>query len=129
MTLLADLGIAVHTDASAAIGIVRSSVLVKLRHLNVRHLWLQDQARTGAKLAIAKVPGVENQADVVTKSLNSEATQRHLDELHITRSGGRAQSAPTLAGLAGPRCEVTDERASGAADEHGARGATWRAPA
>ena len=45
MTLLADLGVevqaAVHTDASAAIGIVRRSGFGKLRHLNVRYLWLQ----------------------------------------------------------------------------------------
>ena len=33
--------------------------------------------------------------------------------LHITRSGGRAQSVPTLAGLAGPRGKVTDEWAQG----------------
>ena len=46
MTLLADLSvevqIAVHTDASAAIGIVRHSGLGKLRDFNVRYLWLQD---------------------------------------------------------------------------------------
>ena len=72
----------------------------------------------GTQLVIAKVPGYENRADVVTKYLNSDATQRHLDKHRITRSGGRAQSAPTLAGLAGPRCKVTDEWASGAADEH-----------
>ena len=61
---------------------------------------------------------MENPADVMTKYLNSEATQMHLDKFHFTRSGGRAQSAPTLAGLAGPRWEVTDEWASGAADEN-----------
>ena len=46
MMLLADLGVevqaAVHTDASAAIGIVRRSSLAKLRHLNVRYRELQD---------------------------------------------------------------------------------------
>ena len=51
ITLLADFGVevqvAVHTDASAAIGIVRRSGFGKLRHLNVRHLWLQDQDRSG----------------------------------------------------------------------------------
>ena len=50
MTLLADIGVnveaAVHTDASAAIGIVRWSGLGNLRHLNVRYLWLQDQVAT-----------------------------------------------------------------------------------
>ena len=47
MTLLADLGVevqaAVHTDASAAVGIVRRSGPGRLRHLSVNYFWLQDQ--------------------------------------------------------------------------------------
>ena len=46
MTLLEDFGFrtrsVLHTDAGAAIGIVRRAGLGKLRHLNVRYLWLQD---------------------------------------------------------------------------------------
>ena len=46
MTLMEDFGIptavTVHTDASAAIGLVRRAGLGKLRHLNVRYVWLQD---------------------------------------------------------------------------------------
>ena len=46
MTLISDFGIPLdataHTDASAAISIVRSGHR-KLRHLNVRYLWLQLQ--------------------------------------------------------------------------------------
>ena len=44
MALLANFGVtvevAIHTDASAAIGIVRRAGFGKLRHLNVRYLWL-----------------------------------------------------------------------------------------
>ena len=103
LSLLADFGIeingTVHTDASAAIGILRRKGLGKIRHLNVRFLWLQDQTRTGTNLAIAKVPGLNNPADIVTKYLNAEAAQRHLDRLHIIRSKGRAGTAPVLATL------------------------------
>ena len=53
--------------------------------------------RTDTNLAIAKVPGLDNPADIVTKYLNAEAVQRHFSRLHIVRSSGRAQSAPTLA--------------------------------
>ena len=71
LSLLADFGVelngTVHTDASAAIGIIRRKGLGKIRRLNVRYLWLQDQTRTGTKLAITKVPGLDNPADVVTK--------------------------------------------------------------
>ena len=51
--------------------------------------------------AIAKVPGLENPADLVTKYLNSEAARRHLDKLHVTRSSGRAETAPVLAAVGG----------------------------
>ena len=51
MTLLEDFGITtrsvLHTDASAAIGIVRRAGVGKLRHLNVRYVWLQDHFRSG----------------------------------------------------------------------------------
>ena len=74
MSLLQDFGIelsaTVHTDASAEIGILRRKGIGKIRRLNVRYLWLQDKIRTGAKLAIAKVPGLEIPAEVVTKYLN-----------------------------------------------------------
>ena len=121
LSLLADFGVelsaTVHTDASAAIGILRRKGLGKIRHLNVRYLWLQDQTRTGTNLAIAKVPGLENPADIVTKYQNSEAAQRHLDKLHVTRSSGRAESAPVLAAVARvadtPEAAVVNRRQQG----------------
>ena len=80
MTLLADLGVtveaAVHTDASAAVGIVRRSVLGKLWHFNVRYLWLQDQV-AGGSMALHKVHGFVNLADLVTKHLAQAAATKH----------------------------------------------------
>ena len=62
MALLANFGItvevAVHTGASAAIGVVRRAGFGKLRHLNVRYLWLQDQAKNKA-IALHKVAGAD----------------------------------------------------------------------
>ena len=50
ITLMADMGVrvraTVHTDASAAIGIARRAGLGKLRHLNVRYLWLQHELQS-----------------------------------------------------------------------------------
>ena len=121
LSLLADFGVTldatVHTDASAAIGILRRKGLGKIRHLNVRYLWLQDQTRTGTNLAIAKVPGLENPADIVTKYLNSDAAQRHLDKLHVTRSCGRAETALVLAAIGwaadAPEAAVVDKKLQG----------------
>ena len=105
MTLLADFGVAVevtvHTDASAAIGIVRRAGLGKLRHLNVRYLWLQDQVKNEV-LGLEKVAGADNPADLGTKHLNSDTMKKHLVRLGVRTSGGRAGSAPTL-GVLGTR--------------------------
>ena len=100
MSLLDDLGQAVKatlfTDASAAIGIVRRSGLGKLRHLNVRYLWLQDQVRTG-QVSLTKVKGTENPADLVTKNVTAQLVKKHLEELGVSTSRGRAKGAPVLA--------------------------------
>ena len=77
--MLADLGLEVtataHTDASAAIGIVRRSGRGKLRHVNVRYLWLQDQA--AGNVALHNEHGLVNFADLVTKHLAQAAATKH----------------------------------------------------
>ena len=99
MSLLQDFGIAVsatvHTDASAAIGIVRRAGLGKLRHLNVRYLWLQDTVRED-DFELLKVPGLANQADLMTKHLARDVVDKHLATLQTIRQDGRAESAPQL---------------------------------
>ena len=81
MTMLLDLGAeanaTVHADASAAIGIVRRTGLGKLRHLNVRYLWLQDHLK-GDNLKLTKVAGAENPSDIVTKQFGATITKGHL---------------------------------------------------
>ena len=97
MTLLADLGVevqaAVHTHA--AIGIVRRSGFGKLRHLNVRYLWLQDQVAAG-NMALHKVQGLVNPGDLVTKRLAQAAVTKQFSSLDMWVESGRAATAPTL---------------------------------
>ena len=100
MSLLDDLAVTVKatlfTDASAAIGIVRRAGLGKLRHLNVRYLWLQDQVKLN-NFGLLKVPGLENSADLMTKNLGAEQLEKHVTALGMRRSRDRAATAPTLA--------------------------------
>ena len=102
MTMLSDLGAeadaTIHADASAAIGIVRRTGLGKLRHLNVRYLWLQDQLK-GDNLKLTKVAGNENPSDLVTKHLSAAVAKGHLERLCMRTSGGRAATAPTVAAV------------------------------
>jgi hypothetical protein len=102
MSLLEDFGVVVsatvHTDASAAIGIVRRAGLGKLRHLNVRYLWLQDKVRE-EDFELLKVPGLANPADLMTKHLSRVDADRHLASLGMHLGSGRASTAPTLGKL------------------------------
>ena len=103
ITLMADMGVrvraTVHTDASAAIGIARRAGLGKLRHLNVRYLWLQHELQS-PELTLHKVHGLSNPADLVTKHLSQHLARRHLEILDMRTEGGRAVNAPTLSSVA-----------------------------
>ena len=102
MALLPDFGVAVsvtaHTDASAAIGIVRGAGLGKLRHLNVRYLWVQDQAQCES-FGLKNVAGADNPVDFVTKYLRADVMRRHLESSGVRTGGVRARSAPLLDSL------------------------------
>ena len=102
ISLMADFGIAinakVHSDSSAAIGIVNRQGLGKVRHLNVQYLWLQDRVKR-RDLTIAKVLGLENPADLMTKYLDNLSIIKHMWRMGLDVSDGRAASAPTLHSL------------------------------
>ena len=96
--LLKDLGIEVPlrvwTDSSASIGICSRQGLGKLRHLDTHTLWLQQAVRT-SRVAIKKVLGDENPADLLTKHNISRDRLEKLVGLFGGRYvGGRASSAP-----------------------------------
>ena len=62
------------SDSSGAIGVASRRGLQRLRHLDVRFLWLQ--AETASKnIRISKVPGPENVADANTKSADKRSLE------------------------------------------------------
>ena len=69
-SLARDLGweknIVLWVDSAAAKSIASRKGVGRVRHLEVRHLWLQELVRYG-KLVIEKVPGQQNPADILTK--------------------------------------------------------------
>ena len=91
-------GATVHSDASAALGIVNRTGLGKLRHLNVQFLWVQNRAAMG-DMKITKVPGKDNPADLMTKHLPAAEIEKHCEELSMARTGTRAETAPSLHAL------------------------------
>ena len=67
-------------DASAAFAIVARRGLDKLRQLDTNFLWLQEKAAKG-DLNFKKVAGVDNGADIFTKSLSWNEIQSHIHKL------------------------------------------------
>ena len=86
----------VWTDSSAAIGICSRQGLGKLRHIDTHTLWLQQAVRN-KRLAIHKVLGEENPADLLTKhSLSQERMLKLLRLYDCHYMHGRADSAPNM---------------------------------
>ena len=57
------------TDSSAAKSFVSRRGLGRMRHLDIRDLWLQKEVADGL-VEVVKLPGVQNPADLMTKMLS-----------------------------------------------------------
>ena len=87
--LIKDMGfeteICLETDASSAKAVALRQGLGKIRHLEVKYLWLQEKLMQKA-LSNAKVKGTENAADLGTKHVETKIFQRCCEELGLTSS-------------------------------------------
>ena len=109
-----DLGVtlnaAVHTDASATLGIINRQGLGKLRHIGVQYLWMQEKVKNG-DVSVLKVPGAENPADLCTKYLAAHTIEQLTARIGVQGTSDRASTAPQLSSLA------TSPEAEGGPDE------------
>ena len=64
-TLGDELSLELKTHASVARGVILRQGVGKVRHLQVKQLWLQENVAAG-ELAIVKIPRAENCADALT---------------------------------------------------------------
>ena len=65
-----------YTDASAALSIAKREGAGKMRHINLRSLWLQQQA-VKKQLEYGKIAGSLNPADGLTKSVKGELVSQY----------------------------------------------------
>ena len=79
------------TDSSAAKSFVSRRGLGKMRHIEIRDLWLQKEVADG-KLEVYKELGSKNPADLMTKYLTRSVMDTHLEYLSQRREAGRARS-------------------------------------
>jgi hypothetical protein len=77
----ADLGYPLHlriwVDSTAARAVASRTGLGKVRHLEVRFLWVQEALRDG-RFVIQKVAGTENPADIATNGFGEADASRLL---------------------------------------------------
>ena len=72
----------VSTDSSAAKSFASQRGLKKMRHIEVKELWLQEAVCRG-KVKILKIGGTKNPADMFTKYLTHAEIERHCGRLGI----------------------------------------------
>ena len=87
-SLMEDLGlprpkIALKLDSASAKAIAERQGCGKLRHIQIRLLWLQSEVLVGT-VRMVKVAGVHNPADIATKAFCADEGARHICTL-----GGR----------------------------------------
>ena len=77
--LISELGrrckVRLSTDSSAAKSFVARRGLGRMRHIEVRDLWLQQEVAKGL-VEVRKIPGETNPADLMTKHLLREALDK-----------------------------------------------------
>ena len=66
---IASMVVELGTDSSAAKSFVARQGLGRMKHLEVRDLWLQQEVKEG-KVKVVKIPGTKNAADLMTKILS-----------------------------------------------------------
>jgi hypothetical protein len=91
-----ELSVVVHlgTDSNAAKSFVNRRGLGKMRHIEIRDLWLQKEIREG-RVLVHKVLGAENPADLMTKILTVKEIGDRLRRMSIRMkvSGDKQQMA------------------------------------
>ena len=70
------------TDSSAAKSFVSRRGLGKMRHIEIRDLWLQKEVLEG-KVLVSKILGTENPADLMTKLLSLKDIVSRLQRMNI----------------------------------------------
>ena len=91
-------GLVLKTDSEAAKSFVSRRGLGRMRHIEVRELWLQEEVRKGS-VKVKKVAGTENPADLMTKFLGKSEVVDKLRRMGLawkgTGFGGRTWWAET----------------------------------
>jgi hypothetical protein len=98
-SMMSDLGMhpggksVVYADASAALGVAARRGAGKIRHLDVRILWVQEKG-IRERMSFEKVLGADNTADGLIKYVAKENLEKMVKALVMYWRSGRASIAP-----------------------------------
>ena len=106
---VSDAPIVIKSDASAAIGIASRIGIGKVRHIEVTQLWLQEKV-AGGTIIIEKVPSKSNLADAMTKAMDREGIDRHVQGVNAERRRDRHPIAPAMEWRKGEESELIEEQ-------------------
>eukprot|EP00971_Amphidinium_carterae_P104192 2063436-Amphidinium_carterae.1 len=79
------LSLHLETDSSASYGTCKRRGHGKLKHMEIKYLWLQQAVYAG-RLSIQKIPRSENRSDLFTKACDIKDLEEHLKGLNMTRT-------------------------------------------
>ena len=82
----------VFADASAALSIAKRQGAGKMRHINVKSLWLQEKA-VQLLLRYNKIKGEDNPADGLAKHVKNELIANYLKIESLTTKQDRADAS------------------------------------
>ena len=85
-----------YADASAALSIAKRQGAGKMRHINVKSLWLQEK-ELQKELSYEKIKGEDNPADGLTKHVRQELAAKYARTVYMKLSGDRASAGLHLA--------------------------------
>ena len=97
--LMEDLGVEVeaqvNTDSNAVKSMPARKCAGRVRHIEVRELWVQERVAKG-ELNIVKVRGEDNVADGLTKHVDKQKMEQYMKACGIVRNSGRHELSPVL---------------------------------
>ena len=73
-------------DSSAAKSFVSRRGVGKMRHMDTKWLWLQEEVRCG-RVVVVKVEGAKNPADLMTKYLSTDEVRDRLGRMGLEMGG------------------------------------------
>ena len=97
MELYKPLHLRILTDSSAARGIILRSGVGKVKHLDIKVLWIQEREARG-DLQCVKVPRLQNCADLLTHHFTEAEGKLHLDNMGLQVRSVRHQPSSARGG-------------------------------